>query len=130
MDAPGRHRGRRTNRVARSILTSPASAPGTSSQAGESSSTSLTAWRGATSPAKSRLPTPISARLYTEYGFPWFDRYDEGKGDIEGSDVLGGVKTDKELDDDKGFGEQQDDCTVDVPQGQVKTIKDVPPVRR
>ena len=38
-------------------------------------------------------PTPISARLYTEHGFPWFDFYDESKGDIEGSDVLGGVKT-------------------------------------
>jgi hypothetical protein len=69
-------------------------------------------------------PTPISASLYTEYGFPWFDLYDEGKGDIKGSDVLGGVKTVKEIDDDKGFGNQQDDSPVDVPPGQVKTIKD------
>jgi sporulation protein YlmC with PRC-barrel domain len=38
--------------------------------------------------------------------------------------VLGGVKTVKEIDDDKGFGTQQDDSTVDVPPEQVKTIKD------
>jgi hypothetical protein len=68
--------------------------------------------------------TPISARLYTEYGFPWFDLYDEGRGGIPASDVLGGVKTVKEVDDEKGFGSQQDDWTVDVPEDQVKTIKD------
>lgn len=80
------------------------------------------AWRDITS--EEPPPTPISASLYTEYGFPWFDLYDEGKGDIKGSDVLGGVKTVKEIDDDKGFGKQQDDSPVDVPPGQVKTIKD------
>jgi hypothetical protein len=69
-------------------------------------------------------PTPISAALYTEHGFPWFDLYDEGKGDIAGSKTLGGVKTIKEIDKDKGFGSQQDDTTIGVPGGQVKTIKD------
>lgn len=69
-------------------------------------------------------PTRISARLYTEYGFPWFDLNDEGKGDIEGSDVLGGIKTIKEIDDKKGFGAQQDDSTVDVPPEQVQLITD------
>lgn len=69
-------------------------------------------------------PTPISSSLYTEYGFPWFDLYDEGKGDISGSKTLGGVKTIKEIDKNKGFGNQQDDTTVDVPDGQVKVIKD------
>lgn len=69
-------------------------------------------------------PTPISARLYTEYGFPWFDQYGEGKGDIEGSDVLGGVKTIKAIDDKKDFGAQQDDSTVDVPPEQVQAITD------
>jgi hypothetical protein len=57
-------------------------------------------WRDITGEAPP--PTPISASLYTEYGFPWFDLYDEGKGDIKGSDVLGSVKTVKEL-DDEGF---------------------------
>jgi hypothetical protein len=79
-------------------------------------------WRDVT--GEEPPPTPISASLYTEHGFPWFDLYDEGKGDIKGSDVLGGVKTVKEIDDEKGFGSQQDDSTVDVPTEQVKTIKD------
>ncbi len=69
-------------------------------------------------------PTPVSARLYTEYGLPWFDLYDEGKGDIAGSDVLGGIKTITDIDDDNGFGSQHDDAPVDVPSHQVKTIKD------
>jgi hypothetical protein len=80
------------------------------------------AWREIT--GEEPPPTPISPSLYTEYGFPWFDLYDEGKGDIAGSKTLGGVKTIKEIDKDKGFGTQQDDGTVDVPPGQVKTIKD------
>lgn len=80
------------------------------------------AWRDIT--GEEPPPTPISASLYTEHGFPWFDLYDEGKGDIKGSDVLGGVKTVEEIDTEKGFGTQQDDSTVDVSPGQVKTIKD------
>lgn len=69
-------------------------------------------------------PTPISAAIYTEHGFPWFDHYDEGEGDIRGSGVLGGAKTVKEVDKEKGFGSQQDDSTVEIAPGQVKTIKD------
>ena len=80
------------------------------------------AWRDIT--GEEPPPTPISSSLYTEHGFPWFDLYDEGKGDIAGSRSLGGVKTIKDIDKDKGFGTQQDDTTVDVPGGQVKTIKD------
>lgn len=80
------------------------------------------AWRDIT--GEEPPPTPISASLYAEYGFPWFDLYDEGKGDIKSSDVLGGVETVKEIDAGKGFGKQQDDSPVDVPPGQIKTIKD------
>lgn len=80
------------------------------------------AWRDIT--GEEPPSTPVSASLYTEHGFPWFDLYDEGKGDIEGSDVLGGVKTVKDIDKDKGFGTQQDDTTVTVPGGQVKKLGD------
>lgn len=80
------------------------------------------AWRDIT--GEEPPPTPISASLYTEYGFPWFDLYDEDKTNIKGSDVLGGVKTVKEIDKEKGFGSQQDDSPVEVAPGQVKTIKD------
>lgn len=80
------------------------------------------AWRDIT--GEEPPPTPTSASLYTEYGLPWFDLYDDGKGDIARSKELTKVKTVKEIDDDKGFGNQQDDSSVAVPQGQVKTIKD------
>ena len=81
-------------------------------------------WRDIT--GEEAPPTPISASLYTEHGFPWFDLYDEGKGDIKGSDMLGGVKTVKEIDTEKGFGTQQDDSTINVAAEQVKTVKDEP----
>ena len=64
--------------------------------------------------------TPVSAELYTQYGFPWFELYDEDKGDIGASGKLGGVKTVKEMDKEKGFGTQQDDSTVDIDPNQIK----------
>ena len=63
--------------------------------------------------------TPIDARTYTAYGYPWFQLYDEEKGDIEASDALAGIKTVKEKDEEHGFGPQQDDDPVDVDQSQV-----------
>ncbi len=67
-------------------------------------------------------PTPISAKMYTEHGFPWFDLYDEEKGDISASDTLKDVKSVKDMDEQKGFGTQQDDSSVDVPDQQVKEL--------
>jgi len=37
-------------------------------------------------------PSPVSAALYTEHGFPWFELYEEAMGDIEESALLAGVK--------------------------------------
>ena len=68
-------------------------------------------------------PTPVSAKTYTEYGLPWFDLYDEGKGDIEASDGLAKVKSIKEMDETTGFAPQQDDTTVDVPDAQSTKLK-------
>ena len=67
--------------------------------------------------------TPISARMYTEYGFPWFDLYDEGKGDLAPSEALQGVKSVKEMDKEKGFQSQQDDGSIDVPDEKVIILK-------
>lgn len=67
-------------------------------------------------------PTPVTARTYTQYGLPWFELYDEGKGDVAASDILGGVESVKELDEKKGFGPQQDDSTVEVPEGHVVKV--------
>jgi hypothetical protein len=59
-------------------------------------------------------PTPVTARTYAEYGFPWFRLYDEGRRDLEWSEKLRAVKSVREMDAEKGFGEMQDDGSVDV----------------
>jgi hypothetical protein len=56
--------------------------------------------------------TPVSARSYGESHLPWFDLYDEDKGDIAPADALKRVRSVTELDADKGFAAQQDDGTV------------------
>jgi hypothetical protein len=64
-------------------------------------------------------PTPVSARTYSEHGFPWFSLYDEGGGDLARAKALEGVRSVAEIDRDKGFGPQQDDRTVEVDEPQV-----------
>lgn len=68
-------------------------------------------------------PTPVTAKMYTEYGLPWFDLYDEEKGDVPSSKKLSKVKSVKEMDKEKGFEPQQDDKTVKVPNKQVVKLK-------
>ena len=58
--------------------------------------------------------TPVSAKTYTQHGFPWYDLYDDGMGDIDAPDALKNVKSVKEMDAEKGFTPQQDDSSVDV----------------
>lgn len=66
--------------------------------------------------------TPISAKMYSQYGFPWFDLYDEGKDDIAASNTLSQVKSIKEMDAEKGFAPQQDDTSVEIMPEQVKKL--------
>jgi hypothetical protein len=68
--------------------------------------------------------TPISAKTYTQYGFPWFDLYDEHKADVPQSNIFSKiVKSIKEIDKEKGFDPQQDDSTVEIEKPQVKKLK-------
>lgn len=64
-------------------------------------------------------PSPVSARSYSQAGLPWFDLYDEGKGDVAPSPVLAGVKSVQEKDAEHGFAPQQDDAPVVLSPGQV-----------
>jgi hypothetical protein len=66
--------------------------------------------------------TPITARMYAEHGYPWFDLYDEQLGDVDPSQALAGVKSIKEMDAAKGFKPQQDDDPVHVPDHVVKKL--------
>ena len=67
--------------------------------------------------------TPVTAKTYTDFGLPWFDLYDEGKGDITASKKLSKVKSVKEMDKKKGFSAQQDDTSVQIPNEQIEKLK-------
>jgi len=58
------------------------------------------AWRVITGEAPPTLPP--TAEQYTSAGLPWFDWYDDGLSAIEGSPVLAGLKTVKEIGEAKG----------------------------
>ena len=64
-------------------------------------------------------PTPVSARSYTEHGFPWFSLYDEGRDDLAPAKALKGVKSIKAMDGQNGFASQQDDSPIELPAPQV-----------
>ena len=68
-------------------------------------------------------PTPITAKHYTDYGLPWFDLYDEKRGDVEPSSTLAGVKSTSEADAEKGFAPHQDDTSVEIDAQQVIGLK-------
>jgi hypothetical protein len=60
--------------------------------------------------------SPVSVAAYTDYGYPWFDLYDEGRNDIETSDVLRDVKSVGTLDAEQGL---PPDSSIAVPDSQV-----------
>ena len=66
--------------------------------------------------------TPVTARTYTESGFPWFDLYDEEKQTAKASGILSKVKSVKDMDKEKDFTPQQDDSTVDIKGEQIKKL--------
>jgi hypothetical protein len=63
--------------------------------------------------------TPVTAKLYTQYGLPWFDLYDDQMGDISAPADLKKVKTVKEMDKEKGFTPQQDDESINVQEDKI-----------
>ena len=66
--------------------------------------------------------SPIDAHTYTQFGFPWFDLYDENKQTISGTDSLTSVKSVAELDSKKGADPDPVNAGFDVPQKQVTMI--------
>ncbi len=77
-------------------------------------------------------PTPISAQTYTDHGLPWFDLYDESKGDVIASEKLAKVKSVSERDAEIDSTRNQDDQTsVDIDESQIKKLKhETQPKRR
>ena len=75
------------------------------------------AWREIT--GEEPPPTPVSAKTYRDHGFPWFELYDEDKGDVPAAPKLAKVRKLSEIDKDKGFSAQQDDTKLTIPEPQV-----------
>ena len=65
-------------------------------------------------------PTPVDAKTYTDHGLPWFDLYDETKGDVAAPAPLTGVKTVAERDRERGIVAA--DAPVDVPESLVMKL--------
>jgi hypothetical protein len=57
-------------------------------------------------------PTPIDASVYAKHGLPWFDLYDEGRGDVAPSKSLTEVKTIEERDAERGAPQPQDSLEI------------------
>lgn len=66
-------------------------------------------------------PTPVDAKTYTEHGLPWFDLYDETRGDLALSKRLADVKTIAERDTEREES-TTDNRSVDVPETQIKKL--------
>lgn len=65
--------------------------------------------------------TPVTAKSYADAGLPWFDLYDEGASTIAPTSTLKGVKSVKQLDQQKSTVPLQDDQPVIT--GAVHSIK-------
>jgi hypothetical protein len=67
-------------------------------------------------------PTPIDAKTYTAHGLPWFDLYDESKGDVAPSERLAQAKTIAERDAERGEPVEAE-ASLDVSAEQIKTVR-------
>ena len=64
-------------------------------------------------------PTPVDARAYTERGLPWFELYDETRGDLRAAERLRGIRSTGEI-DRAGGREEPDARPLDVKKGQIR----------
>ncbi|SET67191.1 hypothetical protein SAMN05216326_1586 [Nitrosomonas marina] len=67
-------------------------------------------------------PTPIDAATYTQYGFPWFDLYDEALEDIASSETLEGVKSIADVDQAQGR-DAKETTSVNISETQIKKLR-------
>jgi hypothetical protein len=67
-------------------------------------------------------PTPVNARTYTEHGFPWFDLYDESRGDLSAPDRLAKIKSVQDLEAERG-APAAEETSVDVVESQIRKLR-------
>lgn len=66
-------------------------------------------------------PTPIDAKTYSDNGLPWFELYDEDRGDVGSSPDLIGVKTIAERDAE--LGRDVDDAPLEIDPNQIEKLR-------
>jgi hypothetical protein len=66
--------------------------------------------------------TPITAQAYTQYGMPWFELYDEERGDVPATETLSRVKTIRSQDSEQGIVDQGEDKAIDVSELQIEKL--------
>ncbi|MBM7692014.1 hypothetical protein JOC77_001441 [Peribacillus deserti] len=66
------------------------------------------------------MPSPVDADAYTNNGYPWFDLYNENKGDVKAAQKLSGVKSIKAVDEE--LGEISNEPSLNIPDSQIVTI--------
>ncbi len=69
-------------------------------------------------------PSPVSARTYTEYGFPWFALYDEALEALPATEALAGVQTVRQIDEERAIPPGDEEETVIIETEQVRQIDD------
>ncbi len=79
--------------------------------------TSSLAWRAVT--GEDPPTTPLTSREYNDHGMPWFDYYDGDKTALEGAKKLAGVKSVKQMGEEKGEHPLPENETV-VPKQVIK----------
>jgi hypothetical protein len=68
-------------------------------------------------------PSPVSAQVYTQYGYPWFELYDERKPHLAPGDKLGEVKSIKEKDLERDLPARPEDQPVQIGEEQIKKLQ-------
>eukprot|EP01027_Heterolobosea_sp_BB2_P012823 GEZU01018550.1.p1 GENE.GEZU01018550.1~~GEZU01018550.1.p1 ORF type:complete len:277 (+),score=87.50 GEZU01018550.1:353-1183(+) len=72
---------------------------------------------------KTPPPSPISAKTYSSYGYPWFDLYDEDTGYVNSvmPNPFTSVQSVKQMDQQMFASPQQDDSTVNISSNNIIT---------
>jgi len=66
--------------------------------------------------------SPVNAKTYSEYGFPWFSLYDEDIGDIPPADALAGLKSVNQVDQSRGLSAALEEESPQIQPEQIKKI--------
>ncbi|HEV2800400.1 MAG TPA: hypothetical protein VGW12_07885 [Pyrinomonadaceae bacterium] len=66
-------------------------------------------------------PPPISAQIYAEHRLPWFDLYDEDRGDVAPAEELKSAKTISQLDAEKGNSPNTSE--VSIQESEIKKLR-------